>query len=133
MRAEFETTPGRLEPVDWQAVEATIARARRLRAEAMAGRLRLVAQVAGRFAMRLVEGLFGTRRQRADTRALMALDDRMLADIGLSRDDIKAAIYGGAPLRAVRQHTVEAAAEVHTLPVRDRRAGSVQPPFERAA
>jgi uncharacterized protein YjiS (DUF1127 family) len=110
MRAEFETRPNLEQgfgPVDGKAVDEAIARARRLRAEAFAEH----ASRAGRAVAGWLGWLIGAarpmRRRRADTRALMRLDDRLLADIGLRRSDIKAAIYGDVPLGVARQEQPE--------------------------
>ena len=52
------------------------------------------------------------RRRRADTRALTMLDDRLLADLGLKRGDVTAAVYGEVPLRAARPDRRSAEAQL---------------------
>lgn len=110
MRAEFETKPNRetgFGPVDWRAVDEAIAQARRLRAEAFAEHASRAARALSGWVRWLIGAAPRMRRRRADTHALMRLDDRLLADIGLRRSDIKAAIYGDVPLRVARQEPPE--------------------------
>jgi uncharacterized protein YjiS (DUF1127 family) len=49
---------------------------------------------------RRIAQLAERRRLRRDTHALLALDDRMLADVGLGRSDVEFAVrYGRLPPR----------------------------------
>ena len=58
--------------------------------------------------MRLVESIRTWRRINRDIDILMALDDRMLADIGLTRDDIDhLARHGTLPKRHCKVYLVE--------------------------
>jgi len=57
--------------------------------------------------VRMIEVLAEARRRRRAIRAMQRLDDRMLADIGVSRSGIEAAVRDGdrkAPLRARLSH-----------------------------
>jgi uncharacterized protein YjiS (DUF1127 family) len=102
MRAEFETRPGPeagFGPVEWKSVDEAIMRARRLRAEALAEHTGHAVRALAGWAARLLGRIRQARRRRAETHALMMLDDRLLADIGLKRSDVTAAVYGDVPLR----------------------------------
>jgi uncharacterized protein YjiS (DUF1127 family) len=102
MRAEFETRPGPeagFGSVEWKSVDEAIMRARRLRAEALADATGDAVRAMASGVARLLGRIRQARRRRAETHALMMLDDRLLADIGLKRSDVTAAVYGDVPLR----------------------------------
>jgi uncharacterized protein YjiS (DUF1127 family) len=50
--------------------------------------------LAALFDRHVVQPVLSWRQKRATQRELMALDDRQLADIGLSRGEIDAAVFG---------------------------------------
>jgi uncharacterized protein YjiS (DUF1127 family) len=52
---------------------------------------------------RWVRGLTAKQRLRSAVRELQRLDDRMLADIGLTRGEIESAVRDGLPMRMMRQ------------------------------
>lgn len=136
MRADFETRPNletRLGPVDWHAIEQAVARARRLRAEAFAEHAGRTARALAGWAARAIGAVARMRQRRADTRALMTLDDRLLADIGLSRTDIKAAVYNGAPLRAAQRDEGHGPAPIHRLATRQPAPSAPERHLDRAA
>ena len=136
MRAEFETRPNLergFEPVAWKGVDEAIARAHRLRAEAFAEHAGRAARALRSWLRRLIGSAFRTRRHRADTDGLMRLDDRLLADIGLRRSDIKAAVYGDAPLRAARPEEAERLARNRALPAAQPEPGTSEQKFDQAA
>jgi uncharacterized protein YjiS (DUF1127 family) len=84
-------TVGRFRPPEWHEVERAILAGRRLRAE-------WVRQQAARLIGRLRERWLGpagqTLRRRGELKALLALDDRMLADIGVRRAEVQGVLYG---------------------------------------
>jgi uncharacterized protein YjiS (DUF1127 family) len=136
MRAEFETRSSPeagFGPVGWKTVDEAIARARRLRAEALAEHTGRAAGALAGWAARLLGRIRQARRRRADTHALMMLDDRLLADLGLKRSDVTAAAYGDVPLRATRPEPAQAPAELHQLPARQPRPGTPESDLGRAA
>lgn len=136
MRAEFETRPNLetgFEPVDWNAVDEAIARAHRLRAEAFAEHASRAARALAGWLRRLIGAVPRTRRRRADTHALMRLDDRLLADIGLRRSDIKAAVYGDVPLRVARQEQPERPTPTRPLADGQPEPGTPEQALDRAA
>jgi hypothetical protein len=63
----------------------------------------------------------------------MMLDDRLLADLGLKRSDVTAAVYGDVPLRAARPEPIRRPAEVHPLPAREPQPGAGAKDLGRAA
>ncbi len=52
---------------------------------------------------RWVRGLAAKQRLRSAVRELQRLDDRMLADIGVTRGEIESAVRDGVPVRMMRQ------------------------------
>jgi uncharacterized protein YjiS (DUF1127 family) len=52
---------------------------------------------------RWVRGLAAKQRLRSAVRELQRLDDRMLADIGLTHGEIESAVRDGLPMRMMRQ------------------------------
>jgi uncharacterized protein YjiS (DUF1127 family) len=52
---------------------------------------------------RWVRGLAAKQRLRSAVRELQRLDDRMLADIGVTRGEIESAVRDGLPMRMMRQ------------------------------
>jgi uncharacterized protein YjiS (DUF1127 family) len=109
MRADFETTPG---------PEAGSR-------HTFPGLVGWLASLLGR--------IREARRRRADTRSLMMLDDRLLADLGLKRSDVTAAAYGDVPLRAIRPEPAQRPAGLHRLPARRAQAGAREKDLGRAA
>ena len=71
-------------------VDAILAHARKARSEAFRGQ----AAAAGRFAKALCRPLIDAIARERAYRELMSLDDRVLADIGISRDQIPAVVAG---------------------------------------
>jgi uncharacterized protein YjiS (DUF1127 family) len=57
----------------------------------------------GRAGVRIVRNLAAKGAWRSRVRALQALDDRTLADIGLPRGEIEFAVRSGRPMRAIRE------------------------------
>jgi uncharacterized protein YjiS (DUF1127 family) len=136
MRAQFEARPSSrasFGPVGWEAMDEAIARARRLRAEALAEHTSRTARALAGSVARLLGRMREARRRRADTRALMMLDDRLLADLGLKRSDVTAAAYGDVPLRATRPEPARRPAELHQLPARQAPADPREKDLGRAA
>jgi uncharacterized protein YjiS (DUF1127 family) len=136
MRAEFETRPSPgagFGPVEWKAVDEAILRARRLRVEALAEHTSHGARALAGWVTRLLGRIRQARRRRADTRLLMMLDDRLLADVGLKRSDVTAAVYGDVPLRAARPEPVRRSAEIHSLPAREPQPDAHKQDVGRAA
>jgi uncharacterized protein YjiS (DUF1127 family) len=136
MRAEFETRSSPAAgfgPVDWKVVDEAILRARRLRAEALAEHISHAARLLAGWVAGLLGRIRHARRRRADTVALMTLDNRLLDDIGLKRSDVTAAAYGDVPLRAARPEPVRRPAEVHPLPAREPQPGARAKDLGRAA
>ena len=136
MRAEFETRSSPAAgfgPLDWKAADEAILRVRRLRAEALAKHTSHAARRLAGWVARLLRGIRHSRRRRADAHALMMLDDRLLADLGLKRSDVTAAAYGDVPLRATRPEPVRRPAEVHPLPARQPQGDALEKDLGRAA
>ena len=136
MRAEFETRSSceaGLGPVDRKAMDEAIARAPRLRAEGLAGHISRAARLLAGSVARLLRGIRHARRRRADAHALMMLDDRLLADLGLKRSDVTAAVYGDVPLRAARPEPVRRPTEVHPLPAHPPRGDAREKDLGQAA
>lgn len=102
---------------DWLAGRAIVRRAERLRSEWLA---RSLAGLAGYVRDQWIEPLRRARRRSADLAMLMHLDDSTLDDIGLSRADLLAARYHGAPLGrpVARRHESEDATVVPLSPPR---------------
>lgn len=76
----------RLEQVDRQTIEH----------QARVRRAEVVGEMIGGGIARLWTGLRASLKRRAAVAELSALDDRMLADIGLSRSEIRAAVSSAA-------------------------------------
>lgn len=83
---------------------------RQLQARAMAAAISGLFRGARRFIAKLVTGVRQARLQAAAVSELAAMDDRLLADIGIRRDNIEAAVAGlmsrqaaaeAAPVRSV--------------------------------
>jgi uncharacterized protein YjiS (DUF1127 family) len=66
------------------------------------GMLRRVASSMGGFMRAYLE----QRTLRSTVRALQAMDDRLLADIGMTRGEIHSVVYGGASDKTRRLRTV---------------------------
>jgi uncharacterized protein YjiS (DUF1127 family) len=136
MRPQFETklnAEAGVRTADRATVDAAIRRAHRLRAEAVADYARAAARALGDWMARLRRSLRDARRRRADIHAMMTLDDRLLADIGLKRSDIKAAVYNGAPLRGARPEQVHQPAQIHRLATRQPEPSASERDLDRAA
>jgi uncharacterized protein YjiS (DUF1127 family) len=58
-------------------------------------------RVLGVFSIRLARDLTAKRVLRSAIRELQQLDDRMLADIGISRGEIESAVRNGLPTRVI--------------------------------
>jgi uncharacterized protein YjiS (DUF1127 family) len=54
----------------------------------------------------MARAYFEQRTLRSTVRALQAMDDRLLADIGMSRGEIHSVVYGGASDATRRLRTV---------------------------
>ncbi len=98
-------------------LEDYLRRARELRAQALRGWLTATAHNVGTLAgrgygavdaigRRAARAIARARQRRLNERALLALDDRLLKDIGLSRSQIRAAVDGtfSTPNPALRTH-----------------------------
>jgi uncharacterized protein YjiS (DUF1127 family) len=59
-------------------------------------------RVLGVFSIRLARDLAAKRVLRSAIRELHQLDDRMLADIGISRGEIESAVRNGLPTRVIQ-------------------------------
>jgi uncharacterized protein YjiS (DUF1127 family) len=103
MPNQSELAGGRSAPEQWARIDPTIyiTAARRLQARAMAELIgagwrhvrRGVAGLAG-LARRLVAPIAKRSQRRRALAALAAMDDRLLADVGLRRSDIELAVDG---------------------------------------
>lgn len=96
MSSNSRLDPRAAPTIDSAAIDRALARARRERAEALrawAGRL------SGWLRRRVVEPARRARQRRLELDALLSLNDRTLADIGLHRHEIKAMVQSGVPLR----------------------------------
>lgn len=102
---------------DWSKIERIEAGARRARAEWLH---QMVSGAAASLARLVrdhwIEPAKRARRRRADLKALLSLDERTLADIGLRRSDLHAASLGLVPFsQAIKQKTAVHAARVGTV------------------
>lgn len=117
---------------EWRDVQRLVLEGRRLRAEWLRERAGRVGAVVRRW----LEGVIGGRRRQAELRALLALDDRVLDDIGLRRGELTAVLYGVMPWEEVaaarRARLTEPSARVLVL-TQPERAVSAYPEVDRAA
>ena len=105
--------------------QQALERGRELQAEAINRALRSGADVLVRLARAVVIApLRGRRRNRMDASALLGLNDRLLADIGLRRGDVQGIAYGVIPAAqltpAKRAQQPASTAEVTVLPFKRR-------------
>jgi uncharacterized protein YjiS (DUF1127 family) len=104
-------------------MDEAVARARRLRAEAVRAWARLLS---GWLRMHVVEPVRRAHQRRRDLDVLMTLDERTLADIGVQRSQIKALVYSGAPLpRPAPQPAIGASPSVTRLPTAEPVPGAI--------
>lgn len=113
--------------IDHAALDRALARARWERAEAVRA---WVGRLSGWLRTRVVEPLRRTRQRRVELDTLLSLDDRTLADIGLHRDQIRAMVHGGVPLRPPAPQPAISPAPAMT---RQPGADAVPAPVARAA
>lgn len=124
-RAKKRATP------DWQAQQRLVLAARQAQADVLAGFVRWLWRGARRTALPWLRPL-GERRQ---IEALAALDDRLLADIGLERSDVRALSLGRIHLDdlAARRQPAPPSAEVVDLPARQGAPEAPVPAHRHAA
>jgi len=103
------TPPG----LDWHEPQRGLDRGRQLRAEAMAALLTRIGRAVGAAVRERLQ-------RRADHFALMHMSDRMLADIGLRRLDVRGVVYGVLPIEQVTAQpaAMPKSADVAVLPPR---------------
>lgn len=114
----IEVDPDRTRPaVDRQEAKRIVARARRARAVFWRGLVRgTIAGVIRHLRDHWIEPVGRWRRQRADLKALSALDARMLDDIGLEPADLRAVAAGVLPVtRAVARRAAAQVDRVGTV------------------
>lgn len=87
-------TVGMRPGLDWHELQCACAYGRQLQAQAMHDFLAGIARAVG-------SAVRGLMRRRADRFALLHMNDRMLADLGLRRMDVQGIAYGVIPVEQV--------------------------------
>jgi uncharacterized protein YjiS (DUF1127 family) len=84
-------TVGRFRSPEWHEVERAVLAGRRLRAKWMRQQ---AARLIGHLKERWLGPARQAKRRRSELKALLALDDRTLADIGVRRAEVQGVLYG---------------------------------------
>ena len=108
-------------PVDQEAIEAAIRRARQLRSEFFAAALE-----------RLVKAFIRWNQRNALNRRLQALPDYLLKDIGIGRGQIPAVVSGALKRQASPLAEAVSQGSLSFLDAKKRRAGNTDPDTEKA-
>lgn len=96
-------------PASGAALEALARRGRCLRSAAMFDAARTLAVLLRRGLRSLLQGFYGQQSRRQAIAELSRLDDRLLADIGMRREDIPLVVDGWAKRSGTEKTTAAAA------------------------